>query len=357
MIELAGNIEKLLLDNDCVIVPDFGGFIAHYQPAHYIKEERLYLPPMRTIGFNPRLTLNDGLLAQAYMQAYHTDFPDATRRIEKKVTELKDFLRQEGCAEMPGIGTLHCDIHNTYEFQPAESGILSPALYGLDSFPLRPLGESSHATDSSDHLPSETKEKKHPVHLDYRWIGRVAATAAAVLLFFFLSVPVENTYVDKGNYASLGTNGLFDAIRSQSLATTLVNVSTPPQEPKKKETIRNNQNTLKPVTVKVEKIAKTEEGTKVADTGTETKSVTSTQTGTKGMYHLIVSSLTTAADAQQVADNYRKKGYNEASVVEGNGHFRVSLCGFSDKAAAYQKLNELKQDEAFQNAWVLGPNK
>jgi hypothetical protein len=33
--------------------------------------------------------------------------------------------------------------------------------------------------------------------------------AIAVVLFFFLSVPVENTYVDKGNYASLGTDGLF----------------------------------------------------------------------------------------------------------------------------------------------------
>ena len=33
MIELARHIEILLLENDCVIIPDFGGFIAHYQPA------------------------------------------------------------------------------------------------------------------------------------------------------------------------------------------------------------------------------------------------------------------------------------------------------------------------------------
>ena len=62
MIELARHIEILLLENDCVIIPDFGGFIAHYQPARYIKEENLYLPPVRTIGFNPQLTINDGLL-------------------------------------------------------------------------------------------------------------------------------------------------------------------------------------------------------------------------------------------------------------------------------------------------------
>ena len=38
MIELARHIEILLLENDCVIIPDFGGFIAHYQPAR--SEER-----------------------------------------------------------------------------------------------------------------------------------------------------------------------------------------------------------------------------------------------------------------------------------------------------------------------------
>ena len=33
MIELAQHIETLLLDNDCVIIPGFGGFITHYTPA------------------------------------------------------------------------------------------------------------------------------------------------------------------------------------------------------------------------------------------------------------------------------------------------------------------------------------
>ena len=37
MIELAQHIEALLLENDCVIVPNFGGFVAHYAPATYVK--------------------------------------------------------------------------------------------------------------------------------------------------------------------------------------------------------------------------------------------------------------------------------------------------------------------------------
>ena len=134
MIELARHIEILLLENDCVIIPDFGGFIAHYQPARYIKEENLYLPPVRTIGFNPQLTINDGLLVQSYMQAHHTDFPDATRMIEEEVAGLKEQLYQNGCAEMHGIGVLHYNIHSTYEFHPNEDGALSPTIR-RSSFP------------------------------------------------------------------------------------------------------------------------------------------------------------------------------------------------------------------------------
>ena len=54
MIELARHIEILLLENDCVIVPELGGFIAHYQPAYYAESDNIYFPPMRTIGFTPQ---------------------------------------------------------------------------------------------------------------------------------------------------------------------------------------------------------------------------------------------------------------------------------------------------------------
>lgn len=375
MIELARHIEILLLENDCVIIPDFGGFIAHYQPARYVKEENLYLPPVRTIGFNPQLTINDGLLVQSYMQAHHTDFPDATRMIEKEVAELKENLYKEGCAEIHGIGVLHYNIHGTYEFHPNEDGALSPALYGLGSFSISRLEylTSTISATTRELLPQQEKRKR-TVRFKRQWIGNAVAVAAAVLLFFFLSVPVENTYVDKGNYASLGTDGLFDAIRSQSLATTLITVPGKPQQPKKTG-IKNNQNTLKPVAVKVEKVGKAEETapknivvtslsteqpakpvvkpSATSKPAPEKKETAAPVANKKGNYCIIVSSLPTANDAQQVLNDYKQKGYKDATIIEGNGRYRLSLCSFADKAAAYKKLNELKQNDAFKNAWVL----
>ena len=383
MIELARHIEILLLENDCVIIPDFGGFIAHYQPARYVKEENLYLPPVRTIGFNPQLTINDGLLAQSYMQAHHTDFPDATRMIEEEAAGLKEQLYKNGCAEIQGIGVLHYNIHGTYEFHPNEDGALSPVLYGLGSFSISRLEHpASTVSATTKELLPQQETKKRTVRFKRQWIGNAVAAAVAVALFFFLSVPVENTYVDKGNYASLGTDGLFDAIRSQSLATTLVT----PQQPGKR--VKNNQNTLKPVAVKVEKVGKVEQAQKttvqetvredavvtnsnatgqpvtkpaakpvtkpavVSKPAPEKKETATPSSSKKRNYYIIISSLATAGDAQQILNGYKQKGYKDVTIIEGNGRYRLSLCDFDDKAAAYKKLNELRQDEAFKNAWI-----
>ena len=67
MIELTQHIEKLLYDNDCIIVPNFGVFVAFYNHAQNNEDENTFYHPTRTIGFNPRLTLNDGMLIQSYL--------------------------------------------------------------------------------------------------------------------------------------------------------------------------------------------------------------------------------------------------------------------------------------------------
>ena len=85
MLELARHIERLVLRNNCVIVPGLGGFVTQYVPARYVEEENILLPPCRTVGFNPQLTLNDGLLVQSYMQTYDTSFPEAARIVEDEV--------------------------------------------------------------------------------------------------------------------------------------------------------------------------------------------------------------------------------------------------------------------------------
>ena len=375
MIELSKHIESLLLDNDCVIVPELGGFIAHYQSAYYVEEERIFIPPTRKVGFNPQLTMNDGLLAQSFMQVYHLDYSDAMNRISEKVDFLKSALYKGEVVELHGIGALHYNIYDEYEFHSTESGLLSPSLYGLDAFAMPPLSNELPFEDQGiEHEPIlQPVKQKREFRLDpTRWLGNAIAVVAAVILFFVLSIPVENTYIDKGSYASLGTDCLFDAIRSQSMVTVL------------SESVQQHSVTkdLKPKVVKVEKVAPAVivDSVKVnasvnepnpvkavaqpkIDVKAEKKAVNVSVSeskpkqgkvvGKKNRYHIIVASLPTSADAQRMLKEYNQQGYGSASVLEGNGRFRIALCSYSDKTEAYSKLNNLKKEDAFKNAWML----
>lgn len=139
MIELAQHIEALLLENDCVIVPGLGGFVAHYASATRVKEENIFLPPTRIIGFNPQLKMNDGLLVQSYMSVYGTNFSDATKMVERKVDELIATLHEDGKVDLPNVGEVRYTIHNTFDFAPYDNKITTPYLYGLDAFEMQEL--------------------------------------------------------------------------------------------------------------------------------------------------------------------------------------------------------------------------
>ena len=132
MIELAQHIEVLLLENDCVIVPGLGGFVAHYTPAMRVAEENVFLPPTRIIGFNPQLKMNDGLLVQSYMAVYDTDFSDATRIVEKEVAHIFTALHEEGKVDLPNIGELRYSIHGIYDFVPYDHKITEETVHGKD---------------------------------------------------------------------------------------------------------------------------------------------------------------------------------------------------------------------------------
>jgi hypothetical protein len=385
MIELAHNIEFLLLENDCVIVPGLGGFIAHYQPAHYEAAEHRFYPPVRNIGFNPQLIMNDGLLAQLYMQKHHTDFPDATYRIQHAVEALKDVLFDEGRVQIPGVGELCFNMRHAYEFHPMAEGQKSPALYGLGAFTLQPLSQKFRPEVFPAPGLAEEQGRQRRILSGRRWASHLAAAVVAVMLFFALSSPVENTYVDNGNYASLGTDGLFDAIRSQSLLANVLN-PTPDQDKKVNQTTKQNNKTDKkkdktssskkdktntskkqdttPVKVGEEKVpAKNETPAKNGSAQNGSMQNDPTQnaqqhpavstSSSNSLYYLIVSSLATLADAQKELSNFVNKGFTNATIVEGNGRYRISLGGYSDMNTANSKLKELKKDNAYQNAWLL----
>lgn len=387
MKELSRHIEVLLLENDCVIVPGLGGFIAHNKAAEFKDSANIFCPPLRTIGFNPQLTINDGLLAQSYMQSYDTDFPDASRKIESVVSQIKDSLYKNGQAELDNIGTLYYTMAGTYGFEPYGNAFFSPSLYGLGSFSISPLSELASVKETAaeqriviETVPSsvESPKEKNKQHIIKRMAEHAIGIAAAIILFFVLSVPVENTYLDNSSYASLGAETMLDAIRSKSLATSSPDKAGNAEDMQQTATAdrRNNVNTLRPVavkTVKVEKAVKAEpaivkkemtaEAVKEQPKATvkkeakEAKAVQKSNTaGDKGLF-IIVASLQTMQDAEKELAKFKKKGYNDAKILTSDNRFRIALYSYTDKSQAYNKINELRKEEQFKTAWLLNKSK
>lgn len=384
MKELARHIEVLLLENDCVIVPGLGGFIAHNKAAEFKDSANVFCPPVRTIGFNPQLIINDGLLAQSYMQAYDTDFPDASRKIESVVSQIKDSLYKNGQSELENIGTLYYTMAGVYGFEPYQNAFFSPSLYGLGSFSISPLSELKPVKETAvepriiiETVPSseeDSKEKAKQRHIIKRMAEHAVGIAAAVILFFVLSVPVENTYLDNSSYASLGAETMLDAIRSKSMATT--SLETKDIKQNNATNRRNNVNTLRPVAVKSVKVEKAEpkaskevkvlpavakkEVVKTEAVKAETKGTKEVQKSNsaqnKGLF-VIVSSLQTMQDAEKELAKFKKQGYEEATILTSDNRYRIALYRYTDKAKAYEKINELRKDEQFKTAWLLNKSK
>ena len=373
MIELAQHIETLLLENDCVIVPGLGGFVAHYAPATRVEEENIFLPPTRIIGFNPQLKMNDGLLVQSYMSVYGTNFSDATKIVEREVDELIAALHEEGKVDLPNVGEVRYTIHNTFDFAPYDNKITTPYLYGLDAFEMRELSaiEKPQAEKIIPAPAAIGKEKRsYAIKFNRAYLTNVAAVAVVIFLSFFFSTPIENTEVIEENYAKLLPDELFEKIEKQSLAITpiVVKQNTPTRKSAKKQT-GTQKKVVAPVAVREVKVGKTP----VVATETTAKeqashSVSATADAPKHNvqpvakpavatpkrpYHIIIASVSTEKDAETMAAQLVAKGFSGAKAIVGDGKMRVSIESCGTEVEAYQALARVRENETYKNAWVL----
>ena len=375
MIELAQHIEALLLENDCVIVPGWGGCVAHYAWATRVKEENIFLPPTRIIGFNPQLKMNDGLLVQSYMSVYGTNFSDATKMVERKVDELIATLHEDGKVDLPNVGEVRYTIHNTFDFAPYDNKITTPYLYGLDAFEMqelsaleKPLTENVAAYS----VPAAIKKEKRTFSIKFNraYLTNAAAVVAAIVLSFFFSTPIENTEVVEENYAKLLPDELFEKIEKQSLAITpiIVKQNTPTRKSANKQK-GTQKKVVAPVAVREVKVGKTPAVSTEAQAKTETsKAVVTSETPKQNVqpvaakqsvatpkrpYHIIIASVGTEQDAEAMAAQLVAKGFSTAKAIVGDGKMRVSIESCGTEVEAYQALARIRQNEMYKNAWVL----
>ena len=374
MKNLARHIDLLLRTNDCVILPGFGGFIAHTVPAYYASEEHLYYPPTRNISFNASITMNDGLLAQSYMKSYQVDYARATYMIDVAIEELRDMLDEVGSVTLPRIGLIKQDIYQTIQFIPETAGISSPKHFGLSSFFMQELGQlqaMSAKTEQSQSVITQT-EKTFDLHISKHMLRQVMSTAAVLLLLLMVSLPIgEKTATD---IASLQ---LIKTINSEVVLETSVAITQEMTEAvgiTPNTTIIDSTSTIETPTTTglaaieiessfnyetaVAEAIATESGATEAANVTvapeaEQHAAPTPQNVSTRSYHIIVASLPNHRGADEIVNKYTAQGYTNVSLVERDGRIRISLTQFNNKDEANSYLSALRTNEAFANAWLL----
>lgn len=366
VIELERHIEILLLDNDCVIVPGLGGFMAHHVEARYEEDEQAFLPPLRTLGFNPQLKINDSLLAQSYIEAYDISYPEALQRIEDEVNELTQILQNEGRYELNNIGIIELNEDGNYVFTPCEAGILTPSLYGLNSFEMKLIKTVS--SESVEEAPEakvvEMKPEPKPesevnsvlqqnlvdindddtdvVRIKFSWIRNAVAVAAILLAVFFVAMPTGKTELMKSTINNLNNQILFGMMTSKDTNTSAIDFK--------------RKDAQKPAAVKTaEAILDTIKPAKSAEAEATKPVAIKTDSARKG-YCIVLASHVNKQNAEIFISNLAERGYKGAEIYVHNHVTRIVYGHYENQADAYTQLQKIAKEKDLAESWVYKYN-
>ena len=361
VIEIERHIEILLLDNDCVIVPGLGGFTAHHVEARFDESDDVFLPPLRTLGFNQQLKINDSLLVQSYIEAYDISYPEALRRIEGEVEELRQRLANDGYYEMTDIGVLEMNEDGNIIFTPCEAGILTPELYGLSSFEMQPLMAEESTTSASSTQVQKPNVEPTPITttvfdqvgqkeetsandagqdtdtdedaekticIKVSWLRNAGIAAAAALLLFFVIFPISHSRLKNVNIGDFNGTSFFSKLMPKDSQMNNINISE----------IKANAKDSSRQSVK--------DSVKDSIKGIEPKVKSDT-------FCIVLASCIPQKNAERYVEQLHKKGFDKAYAMVNNKMVRVIYGNYTSETDAYNDLQKIRSKDEFEQAWIL----
>ncbi len=134
MLPINPHICELLASYNCVVVPEWGGFVANRIPARIREDQGRFEPPGRQVMFNPSLQSNDGLLAHKLAIKEAITYQEALVHIREYVLHGKATLQNTGRFEMDQLGIFYLDQEQKMRFQPDDALSILPDAFGLVAF-------------------------------------------------------------------------------------------------------------------------------------------------------------------------------------------------------------------------------
>ena len=304
---LAKYISDLLYRYECVIIPDFGGFVTNEISAKVNHFTHTFYAPSKQLTFNLHLQNNDGLLANYVATAENISYSEAVTSIEKEVKNWKLSLTNEAI-ELENIGSFQVNNEGKLIFEPTTIVNYLTSSFGLSSYVSPAVKRIAYKEKVKQLetiapiLPSEENKRKTPLFIKY--------AAAAAIVF------------------ALGTVGWKEYQKSEY--NNLV-AQTKQQQQKVEKTIQEAtfiiSNPLPAITLNVAK---------------ETYN-----------YHIIAGAFREPANAEKKLQQLLQEGFN-AKILGANkwNLTQVAYESFNSRNDAINLLNTIRKSDS-NGAWLL----
>jgi len=386
---LSNYIAELLVNNNCVIVPNFGGFIANYQSAVIDEVRNKIYPPSKHVLFNPNLFSNDGLLADYVSRQIQKQYSETLSLIDVEVENWKTKLSNNERISVGEIGFLFQNENGISFEQNREFNILLGA-YGLSAVQFI----STKSVQKNKNIAQKVDERKDTKIISFSPVAKTTKTeteksesqpqiatlvrpkskswkyiAVACLipaLFYSYWIPMNSTFLDTGNIQMADFNPLHQKanktystrLEKTEIQSTEVVVSWESMTKNISPTVayynyKFDDELYIPVALnQSNKNAQATVFTNIEEETAESKAAQSNQVVNSDQnIHLIAGCFSSEANANTLVNDLKSKGYSAHIVDKNKGLYRVSAESFSTKSEAKSIKSKLASESI--STWIL----
>lgn len=330
-------IESLLLEHDCVIIPNFGGFVINVQDFKFDEKEAIIHPRKKSIAFNERLKSDDGILAMHIVKQNMISQKKAFESVAAFGKEMKDGLKNNEPLAFGNLGTFSLTEESKIVFEPNQT-----FNYDLDQFGLysvstgarkKPVLVEAPIEKSIEDLPMQTKEEVEEVQQPRRITSKFYAY---ILLAFIVG--------GMGAYILTEPNSKFV---NSSFSPLTIRIK---KEQKQVKILKTKKALLPSKSDSLEVINEVKSENEALEPVIVSKNIEISD-----HIFLVAASFKTLEKAELGKAELVAKGFQEATILpklENETYFRISLGSAKNMDLAYSEAAKLKRDKKI-DIWVF----
>lgn len=322
MTEFYTFLEHLLYEHECVIIPQFGGFVVNAQDFQFNAKEGKIYPKRKCVAFNEKLKTDDRFITTEWAKKQSITQKEASVEIAAISKELKSQISTQGYLTVGELGVFTMNSENRLSFSPNPDFNADLSVFGL--FPVG-LGHAIpkekktilEETPVAEDLPTYSPEPS-PIKVSRSaYVYALIAFIVGGLGAFFLTEP-----------SSHQSQSSLNPIKIEKKVTTPVAVATP----------------AAPAPVQVDTVQK-----KVIPAPAEVTKQTD-----QDVIYLVAASFQSLKQAEKGLKEFKSRGFDQAEIIlknEQTKFYRISLGTEHSMDEGYAKAMELKATKKV-DIWV-----